>query len=81
MVGAEELLRLITFSELMNVGQMSHASVPIRGRLVGKFLPAVTADIRRSKVHGGRSVVRVVTRWVGGLTVKGRVEAAGQGGT
>lgn len=45
MVGAEELLRLIAFTELMSIGEMGNAVVPVRLWLVCELLPAVPTNV------------------------------------
>lgn len=72
MVGAEELLRLIAFTELVRVGEMGNAIVPVRLWLVCELLPTVPAD-----VHGSQGVCWWRTL-VGGLRsdAGGRMEGA-----
>ena len=47
MVRAEKLLCIVAFAKFVYSGQMLKATVPIRLRVVGKFLAAVAADIMR----------------------------------
>ncbi len=49
MVGAEELLRLIAFTELVGVGEMSDAIVPVRLWFVCELLPTVPTNVHGSQ--------------------------------
>lgn len=50
-VCAEEFLGLVAFTKFVYTGEMGDTVAPIRLRLIGKFLTAVTAH-----VHGSNDV-------------------------
>jgi hypothetical protein len=49
MIGTEELLCLVTFSDFVHMIQVLGARIPICR--VGKLLPTITAHIRRNGVR------------------------------
>lgn len=74
-VGAEELLRLIAFTELVYVGEMLATGVPIGRGIVWKLFAAVSASIeRRHRVQRRCRLTRAVFgRRDGGRRVEGGV--------
>lgn len=45
MVGTVEFLRIVTFAEFMDAGQMFESAIPVRLREIGEFLSAVTTCV------------------------------------
>ena len=43
----EELFGLVTLAEPVNVGQVINSAIPIRLRIVGKLLAAISTNIAR----------------------------------
>lgn len=52
MVGTEEFLRLIAFTEFMHVLEVGHPGFPVWSWIVWKFYTTITTNIRRNRVHG-----------------------------
>ena len=68
MVRAEELLRLVAFSEFVGVDKMPSAFIPVGRWFVGELLATVAASVESCKsVHGRWRLSRAVFgRWDGG---------------
>lgn len=75
MVGAEEFLRLITFTEFVDLGEMAAACVPVRLGKVLEFHATVTADVGiGDAIRGSKLAVGIV--WIVGKDGCGRVKCS-----
>lgn len=60
-VGTEEFLRLVAFPELVNLGKMTAACVPVWLWKILEFVSAIPTNLRvGDSVRGGELAVRVV---------------------
>lgn len=83
MVCAEELLRLIAFSEFVGVDKMSRAFVPVQPYSVGKLFAAIAASVEicksiRRRLRLGRAVF---SRWDAGCWIESISELSVECGT
>lgn len=83
MVCAEELLRLIAFSEFVRVDKMPRAFVPVKPYSVGKLFAAIAASVEicksiRMRLRLARAVL---SRWDAGCRIESIGELSVESGT